>query len=245
MPVFNKNRFSFITTLLIILQLVFLLSSCSNSNLPTAENDGILVTGSATIQSSPDLATLRVGVQSFDKNVEKAVNDNNTKIESIILNLENKGLTEKDMETDQFNISPQREYRNNNPPIVVGYNVSNILTVKIRNLESLGEIMQVTVGSGANTINGLSFSIEDPNPLRQKARGLAMEDALSRAEILADASGIEVGKPISIQELSYGGPVVKSENLAGAEFAMDARIPIQTPSEVGIQINLQVRFEIK
>ena len=245
MPVFNKNRFSVITTLLIILQLVFLLSSCSNSNLPTAENDGILVTGSATIQSSPDLATLRVGVQSFDKNVEKAVNDNNTKIESIILNLENKGLTEKDMETDQFNISPQREYRNNNPPIVVGYNVSNILTVKIRNLESLGEIMQVTVGSGANTINGLSFSIEDPNPLRQKARGLAMEDALSRAEILADASGIEVGKPISIQELSYGGPVVKSENLVGAEFAMDARIPIQTPSEVGIQINLQVRFEIK
>ena len=105
--------------------------------------------------------------------------------------------------------------------------------------------MQMTVGSGANTINGLSFSIEDPNPLRQKARGLAMEDALSRAEILADASGIEVGKPISIQELSYGGPVVKSENLAGAEFAMDARIPIQTPSEVGIQINLQVRFEIK
>lgn len=245
MLVFNKNRFSFITTLLIILQLVFLLSSCSNSNLPTAENDGILVTGSATIQSSPDLATLRVGVQSFDKNVEKAVNDNNTKIESIILNLENKGLTEKDMETDQFNISPQREYRNNNPPIVVGYNVSNILTVKIRNLESLGEIMQVAVGSGANTINGLSFSIEDPNPLRQKARGLAMEDALSRAEILADASGVEVGKPISIQELSYGGPVVKSENLAGAEFAMDARIPIQTPSEVGIQINLQVRFEIK
>ena len=245
MLVFNKNRFSFITTLLIILQLVFLLSSCSNSNLPTAENDGILVTGSATIQSSPDLATLRVGVQSFDKNVEKAVNDNNTKIESIILNLGNKGLTEKDMETDQFNISPQREYRNNNPPIVVGYNVSNILTVKIRKLESLGEIMQVAVGSGANTINGLSFSIEDPNPLRQKARGLAMEDALSRAEILADASGVEVGKPISIQELSYGGPVVKSENLAGAEFAMDARIPIQTPSEVGIQINLQVRFEIK
>ena len=245
MLVFNKNRFSFITTLLIILQLVFLLSSCSNSNLPTAENDGILVTGSATIQSSPDLATLRVGVQSFDKNVEKAVNDNNTKIESIILNLGNKGLTEKDMETDQFNISPQREYRNNNPPIVVGYNVSNILTVKIRNLESLGEIMQVAVGSGANTINGLSFSIEDPNPLRQKARGLAMEDALSRAEILADASGVEVGKPISIQELSYGGPVVKSENLAGAELAMDARIPIQTPSEVGIQINLQVRFEIK
>ena len=245
MSVFNKNRFPFIYTLLIIFQLVFLFSSCSNSNLPTAENDGILVTGSATIQSSPDLATLRVGVQSFDKNVEQAVNDNNTKIENIISNLKNKGLTEKDMETDQFNISPQREYRNNNPPIVVGYNVSNILTVKIRNLESLGEIMQATVGSGANTINGLSFSIEDPNPLRQKARGLAMEDALSRAEILADASGVEVGKPISIQELSYGGPVVKSESFAGAELAMDARIPIQTPSEVGIQINLQVRFEIK
>ena len=105
--------------------------------------------------------------------------------------------------------------------------------------------MQATIENGANTINGLTFSIEDPTPFRQEARRLAMEDALSRAEVLAEASGIEVGKPISIQELSYGGPVVKSENLAGAEFARDARVPIQAPSEVGTKINLQVRFEIK
>ena len=72
-----------------------------------------------------------------------------------------------------------------------------------------------------------------------------MEDALSRAEILAEASGAEVGKPNSIQELSYGGPVVKSENLAEAEFAMDAKVPIQTPSDVGTKIGLQIRFEIR
>ena len=245
MSISNNNSKSLVLALLILFQSVFLFSSCSNTILPTVENDGILVTGSATIQSSPDLATLRVGVQSFDKNAQKAASDNNMKIEKIIANLKNKGLTEKDMETERFNISPQREYKNNNPPIVIGFNISNILTIKIRNLESLGEIIQATIENGANTINGLSFSIEDPTPLRQEARRLAMEDALSRAEVLAEASGVKVGKPISIQELSYGGPVVKSENLAGAEFAMDARVPIQTPSEVGTKINLQVRFEIK
>jgi len=241
----NEIPWFFTITLLMLLQVIFLFSSCTNVTLPTAENDGILVTGSATIQASPDLATLRVGVQSFAKTAQKATSDNNRKIENIIISLKDKGLTDKDMETDSFNISPQQEYKNNKPPIVIGFNVSNILVIKIRTLESVGEVMQATIENGANTINGLTFSIEDPTPFRQEARRLAMEDALSRAEVLAEASGIEVGKPISIQELSYGGPVVKSENLAGAEFARDARVPIQAPSEVGTKINLQVRFEIK
>ena len=245
MAIISKTSWVFTLTLLILLQAVLLFSSCTNVTLPTVENEGILVTGSATIQASPDLATLRVGVQSFAKTAQKATSDNNLKIENIITSLKDKGLTDKDMETDSFNISPQREYKNNNPPIVIGFNVSNILVIKIRALKNVGELMQATIESGANTINGLTFSIENPTPFRQEARRLAMEDALSRAEILAEASGVEVGKPISIQELSYGGPVIKSENLAGAEFAMDARVPIQAPIDVGTQIDLQVRFEIK
>ena len=241
----KKNSRTLIIMLLITLQGIFLFSSCTHITLPTEQNEGILVTGSATVQSPPDLATLQVGVQSFAETAQQATADNNLKVEKIITSLKNKGLTDEDMETNSFNISPQREYKNNKPPVIVGFNVSNMLAIKIRNLDRVGELMQATIDNGANTINGLTFSIEDPTPLRQKARRAAMEDALSRAEILAEAIDVEVGKPISIQELSYGGPVVQSEDIAIAGVAMDAKVPIQAPSDVGTKIDLQVRFEIK
>ena len=90
----NEIPWFFTITLLMLLQVIFLFSSCTNVTLPTAENDGILVTGSATIQASPDLATLRVGVQSFAKTAQKATSDNNRKIENIIISLKDKGLTD-------------------------------------------------------------------------------------------------------------------------------------------------------
>ena len=174
----KKNSITNIIMLLIALQGIFLFSSCTHITLPTEQNEGILVTGSATVQSPPDLATLQVGVQSFAETAQQATADNNLKVEKIITSLKNKGLTD-----------------------------------------------------------------EDPTPLRQKARRAAMEDALSRAEILAEAIDVEVGKPISIQELSYGGPVVQAGAIA--ELAMDAKVPIQAPNDVGTKIDLQVRFEIK
>lgn len=239
----KKNSRTLIIMLLITLQGIFLFSSCTHITLPTEQNEGILVTGSATVQSPPDLATLQVGVQSFAETAQQATADNNLKVEKIITSLKNKGLTDKDMETNSFNISPQREYKNNKPPVVIGFNVTNMLAIKIRDLDRVGELMQATIDNGANTINGLTFSIEDPTPLRQKARRAAMEDALSRAEILAEAIDVEVGKPISIQELSYGGPVVQAGAIA--ELAMDAKVPIQAPNNLGTKIDLQVRFEIK
>ena len=241
----KKNSRTLVILLLITLQGIFLFSSCTHLILPTEQNEGILVTGSATVQAAPDLATLQVGVQSFAETAQQATADNNLEVEKIIASLKNKGLTDEDMETNSFNISPQREYKNNKPPVVIGFNVTNMLAIKIRDLDRVGELMQATIDNGANTINGLTFSIEDPTPLRQKARRIAMEAALSRAEILAEAIDVGVGKPISIQELSYGGPVVQSEDIAIAGVAMDAKVPIQAPSDVGTKIDLQVRFEIK
>ena len=121
----KKHSITNIIMLLITLQGIFLFSSCTHITLPTEQNEGILVTGSATVQSPPDLATLQVGVQSFAETAQQATADNNLKVEKIITSLKNKGLTDKDMETNSFNISPQREYKNNKPPVIVGFNVSN------------------------------------------------------------------------------------------------------------------------
>ena len=159
--------------LLITLQGIFLFLSCTHIILPTEQNEGILVTGSATVQSPPDLATLQVGVQSFAETAQQATADNNLKVEKIITSLKNKGLTDKDMETNSFNISPQREYKNNKPPVVIGFNVTNMLAIKIRDLDRVGELMQATIDNGANTINGLtSDKKRDVLPWKMPYQGL-------------------------------------------------------------------------
>ncbi len=159
--------------LLITLQGIFLFLSCTHIILPTEQNEGILVTGSATVQSPPDLATLQVGVQSFAETAQQATADNNLKVEKIITSLKNKGFTDKDMETNSFNISPQREYKNNKPPVVIGFNVTNMLAIKIRDLDRVGELMQATIDNGANTINGLtSDKKRDVLPWKMPYQGL-------------------------------------------------------------------------
>ncbi|MAT77286.1 hypothetical protein CMK14_19360 [Candidatus Poribacteria bacterium] len=85
MAIANKISWVFTITLLILLQVIFLFSSCTNFTLPTVENDVILVTDSATTQASPDLVPLRVGIQSFAKTAQKAASDNNLKIEILLL----------------------------------------------------------------------------------------------------------------------------------------------------------------
>ena len=126
---------------------------------------------------------------------------------------------------------------------MIGFNVSNMLSVTIRNLDRVGQILQATIDAGANNVHGLTFSIEDPTPLKQQARKLAMEDALARAEVMAETAGVKVGKPIQIQETSWGGPIARSDSLEKMGVAAD--VPIQPPSEVDLVINLQVVFEIR
>ena len=89
----------------------------------------------------------------------------------------------------------------------------------------------------------LTFSIEDPTLLKQQARKLAIKDAQARAEVMATAAGVTVGKPIRIQETSWGGPIVRSDSLEKAAVAAD--VPIQLPGEIDLTINLQVVFEIR
>ena len=188
-----------------VLSILVLVSACTEITLPANESDGIHVSGSSTVQALPDIATMQVGVQTFAAKAEEAVAENNGKVEATIASLLEKEIAEADIQTASFNISPQREYKANRPPVVIGFNVSNMLSVKIRDLDRVGEILQATIDMGANNVYGLTFSIEDPTSLKQQARKLAIEDAQARAEVMATAAGVTVGKPIRIQETSWGG----------------------------------------
>lgn len=228
--------------------LVALLNGCDTGDTiisPTdGANDRIFVTGSATVKADPDIAQAQLGVQSFADSANKAVADNNTRSGAIQTALVARGIGAKDMQTSGFNVYPQMDYEKDRAGVIVGYWASNMLSVKIRNLAKVGDILQAAIDAGANNVSGLYFALEDPDSLLQEARVQAVADARKRAEGLVGAAGGKLGKVLSIRETSpWYGPV-----MARVDIAKDASgaqsVPVQ-PGELEVTGQVEVVFEIK
>lgn len=238
----EKRKKYVMYTALIALALVAL-SACEREIviMPDSEDNRIYVTGTATVTTSPDIAITQIGVQTFNKEVEPAVDENNRKTDAVIAALRAQGVAEKDIRTTSFNIYPQRDYKGNNNYEIVGYQVNNTVSATLRDLDSVGKTLQLTIEAGANNISGISFTLDDPEPFRDEARTKAVEDARRRAEGMAEAAGIELGKVISISESSYSGYVVaRGESY---DVAMAKEVPIE-PGELELTVQVSMVFAI-
>ncbi|MFP6723318.1 MAG: SIMPL domain-containing protein [Candidatus Poribacteria bacterium] len=231
---------------IIISVLMTVLMACSDTNIivpDSTQSKGIRVSGTGIVKASPDIIHASIGVQTFDEKAKTAVDINNEKINAIFSALTEKGVSKTDFETVSFNIYPQRDFRRDPPNQIVGFQVNNTISVTIRNLNHVGEILQATIQAGANNISGINFTVEDVVKVREKARVEAVKDAKQKAESMAETLGVKVGKVISLNET--GGnypPVVRREY----DVTMaDAEVPIQTPSELEISITVEIIFEIE
>jgi len=216
--------------------------------LPANENTErrwIMVTGEGIVETPPDLAVLRFGVMTTSKSAKAATRANNGSIAKIISALKEEGISSEDLETTRFSLSPQREYRKNQPPMVIGYQVSNTLMVKVRDLDRVGEYMELIVESGGNNFESLSFTVEDTHEMEEEARVLAIENALSKAEMMTGALDSKVGLPLTIQEISHSNRLVQQRRMMEADVMMASEVPIQAPSELNIRVRVQVKFEIE
>lgn len=215
--------------------------------LPANENTErrwIMVTGEGIVETPPDLAVLRFGVMTTSKSAKAATRANNGSIAKIISALKEEGISSEDLETTRFSLSPQREYRKNQPPMVIGYQVSNTLLVKVRDLDRVGEYMELIVESGGNNFESLSFTVEDTHEMEEEARVLAIENALNKAEMMTGALDSKVGLPLTIQEISHSNRLVQQRRMMEADVMMASEVPIQAPSELNIRVRVQVKFEI-
>jgi uncharacterized protein YggE len=230
-------------TILIILGLIALLSACERETViyPEEGRDQMRVVGYASVTAAPDIATSQIGVQTFNTEVEPAVAESNRKSQAIIDALIREGIAEKDIQTSQFSIYPQRNYEDNKPEEIIGYQVNNTLSVVMRDLEAVGEVLQSTIDAGANSISGVNFSLDDPEPLRKEARIEAIKDARERAESMAEAAGIKLGDVISLNELTYPGPITVRADYDKA--AAEAAVPVQ-PGELELTVQIELVFEI-
>ena len=170
----------------------------------------ISVTGEGKIYTKPDIAMVSISVVSEGKRVIEVQNENTKKINKVIKFLKDSGIEEKDIKTINYNLSPQYVYEERKTPIIVGYSLSQVLEVKIRILDKVGDILEGATEQGVNEINSLYFKVDKDEEVKEEARKLAIDDAKKKAEKLASQLGVKLVKISSFSEGGGETPVYRN-----------------------------------
>ncbi len=194
----------------------------------------VVVTGEGEVSLAPDMAIASLGVTTEAETARNALSANNEAMADVIESMKNAGVEAKDLQTSGFSIQPRynhhvpRKSEELKPPSIVGYTVSNNLTVRIRDLSSLGEIMDKSVTLGVNTGGSIQFVNDKTDDAIRKARIAAMKDARNKALTLTKAAGVELGRLVEISENSHRpGPIAMARGRMMAEAAMASPVPVE------------------
>ncbi|WP_273758328.1 SIMPL domain-containing protein [Bartonella sp. AU55XJBT] len=157
----------------------------------------ITVTAIGESQAAPDMAIINLAVVTHDKTAQKALASNNQSINDIIKAFKNNGIQANDLQTSGLSIYQSSQEKKNNEKL---YHVSNSLTVRIRDLSNAGKIFDQAMALGINSVNGITFTNADTKPFYQEARKKAITEAIEKAQTIAQAADLKLGKIIEINE---------------------------------------------
>jgi len=206
------------------------------------ERDVITIAGQGEVIGTPDIAVVNVGMVSEDTTVIKAQADNTGKMNALIAELKNMGIDASDLQTTDYTIYPKYEYSEGRSDIV-GYQVSQSVRVKIRDLSKISAVLGAAGTAGANQVSGVQFSIDDPDSLKEQARLEALADAKTKAQNIAAALGVSLGKVVGFGEDTYTPVASKyygfAEGLGGG-----SDVPQVEAGSLNITSNVSVTFEI-
>lgn len=210
---------------------------------PALAQDGrIEVTGVGRIDAVPDMAVVSLGAAAEAENARDAMAEVSAVTGAIIARLEAEGIASRDMQTSGLSLNPVwKHYRDDNPPQITGFAANNRLTVRVRDLDQLGSLLDKVLQDGANKFNGLSFALQDPEPAMNAARRAAVADARAKAELYASAAGVTLGKVILISEAGRSGP--EPMMMERAMMSDSAVVPIAA-GEVTTEARITILFEI-
>lgn len=203
----------------------------------------ITLTGKGTVDHAPDIAMISVGVQVEAKTAAEAMAQQAEKMNGVFAAVKAAGIADRDMQTGNLSLNPVYEYPNNARPRLTGYQASNQITIKVRKLDTLGKTLDAVVKGGGNTINGVSFSIDEPDKFQNDARIEAIKDAAAKAELYAKAVGYKVKRIVTISEQDYyPQPVPMMMQMRQQDMAA-APTPIAA-GEVSLTQTVNVVFEL-
>jgi len=215
----------------------------------TPVNGTLSISGIGEVTAAPDTAFVNSGVISQGATAREALDANTKAMGELIETLKAAGIEARDIQTSGFSVSPNYVYsdaRDANgyqlPPKITGYQVYNNVNVRVRELATLGSVLDKAVTVGANTINGVSFSVADPSKLYDEARKAAFADAKSKAELYAGVAGEDLGSIRNISEVQGMGTPQPYMMKASADSVAAGAVPIEG-GELSYSINVQVTWD--
>ena len=212
---------------------------------PMTPSDGTLLSISAQAEARrvPDVATLSAGVVTQAADANAAMRANATQMDKVMAAIKAAGIAERDIRTSGISLNPQYKYVENQSPTITGYQASNTVDLKGRDVARLGKVLDALVASGANQVNGPNFEIDQPEPVYDQARRDALQKAQARAEMYAKALGLKVRRIVSISEGGGYRPPMPMPMMAMARAKNESDTSV-APGETTLTANLDVVFEL-
>lgn len=203
-----------------------------------------------TVEAAPDVAIVGTGVQTRAPTAAQAMRDNAAKMDRLIAASGKAGIPKKDIQTSGINLSAQYDYSNRDGqpagPRFIGYEASNQLSIKLRDIKKVGGLLDTMVEAGATNVSGPAFSIDDPRPMLAQARSTAMKSAREQADFYAQAAGYRSARLVSIAESNSGGqpPMPMMVRTQFKDSAAAAPTPVE-PGQVGSSVTLTVQYALE
>ena len=203
----------------------------------------IVVAGVGRVAVQPDVADLRLGLAVARPTVGAARSEAAATMGSILAAVSGAGVERRDIRTTLLSVQPRYDYRDNQSPVLTGYELANVVEVTVRDLARVGDVVDATLQAGATSLDSLSFRLADPEPAEREARLLAMAAARAGADVLAEAAGLEL---VGVSDIVEGDvspppmPRMKAERM----MLYDAATPVEAGSMevvVGVTVTYRAR----
>lgn len=175
--------------------------------MPAHAADKLLtVTGEATVAVAPDTAVIRIGVTSSAKTAREASEGNAKQVTSVLAAIKDSGISDRDVQTSRLSLQPQYDTTKSGTARLLGFQITNQLTVKVHDIDRLPTFLDRAIAAGANEMSGIEFIVSEQSKLLDQARDDAVADARRKAEQYAKAAGVKVGQVLSIAEEGSNPP---------------------------------------
>jgi uncharacterized protein len=248
------KRKLFAAGLLVLALALLAVSGCDSISGPSvprntnsSQQTGIWVTGQGEVSVTPDMAVLSLGVEVQADTVAQAYNQAANAMDDIIRSLGDSGFAEEDIQTDYFRIDQETDYRSSGPDVIVGYTVTNIAEVKIRDTENVSSILDAAVTAGGDyiRIRSFGFTVDDPTIYYDEARKEAQTDAREKAEQIADNAGVKLGEATFIAESTGYSPYSINYGLDIPAVVITESPTFVSPGQAEVTIIIQVAYSIE
>jgi len=206
----------------------------------------VMIVGDSIVQAQPDTAILMIAVVTQNRSAITAQQENAAKSDEVVRVLKTVTGTGAEVKTSGYSLQPQRVYKEGQPPTISGYEARNTVTVTMSDLTKVGSVIDAAAQAGSNDVSGISFTLRQDRPARDRALAEATREAISKAQVIAQALGGRVARIVEVQEEGFQQrppvPVYQVETFIGAKSAA------ATPIEVGsleISSRVQVIAEVE